>query len=309
MPPNEASELILVKEEEEGLRIDKLLSTRYGEKSRTYFQYLIENGCVLLNGNPIKKRTSPKKDDEIEIFFILTKEISLEPQNIPLNIIYEDEDIIAVNKPSNMVVHPAPGNWKDTFVNALLFHCKNLLTKKDNLRPGIVHRLDKDTSGILLAAKNENAHRNLIEQFSLRQIEKEYLAICFGYIESQTLSFPIARDKNKRKEMSVNENGKEAITVIETLAKKEELTLILAKPKTGRTHQIRVHLKHMNSPIIGDKIYGNSKINKKYNLSRQMLHAYSLKFFHPIHKTPLHLKASLPEDFQKFIKSFDIINI
>ena len=300
---------IYVKEEEEGLRIDKLLSMRYDQKSRTYFQYLIENECVLLNGKKIKKRITPKKGDEIEIFFILTKEISLEPQDIKLNIIYEDSDVIAINKPPNMVVHPAPGNWKDTFVNALLYHCKNISTDQDNLRPGIVHRLDKDTSGILLAAKNKDAHRKLIEQFSSREIKKEYLAVCFGSPINQLIDSPIGRHKTRRKEMTVKTDGKKAITEIENLYQKDGISIILAKPKTGRTHQIRIHLKHVSSPIIGDETYGSYKINKKFNAKRQMLHAFKIKFMHPTKNISIELTAPLPLDFQEFSYLFDKIKI
>lgn len=308
MSGQEEIDTIYVTEEEEGLRIDKLLSLRYEQKSRTYFQFLIENDSILLNGGKVKKRTLPKKGDEIEIFFILTKEIDLTPQNIPLDVIYEDDDIIAINKPAGMVVHPAPGNWTETFVNALLYHCKNL-SSSNNLRPGIVHRLDKNTSGILLAAKNEESHRKLIEQFSLRKIEKHYLAICFGSPSNQKISAPIGRNQIKRKEMMVKSDGKEAITETFSLSQKEGLSLILAKPKTGRTHQIRVHLKHINAPIVGDETYGSDKINKKFHAKRQLLHAYSIEFDHPTTNKKMKLIAPLPPDFQEFIKIFGPIKI
>ena len=309
MLEQEEIDTIYVTEEEEGLRIDKLLSLRYGQKSRTYFQFLIEKKAVLLNGEKVKKSTIPKKGDEIEILFILTDEISLQPQNIPLDIIYEDDDILAINKPAGMVVHPAPGNWTNTFVNALLYHCKNISNPEKTLRPGIVHRLDKDTSGILLAAKNEEAHRKLIEQFSSRKIEKFYLAICLGSPSNQTISAPIGRNQTKRKEMAVKEDGKEAVTDIECLAQKDNLSLLLAKPKTGRTHQIRVHLKHINAPIIGDSTYGSDKINKKLNSTRQLLHAYIIQFSHPKNNKLMKLTAPLPSDFQEFIKTFEPFKI
>lgn len=308
MSDKEEIDTIYVKEEEEGLRIDKLLSLRYEQKSRTYFQFLIENESVLLNGEKVKKRILPKKGDEIEIFFILTKEIDLEPQNIPLDIVYEDDDIIAINKPVGMVVHPAPGNWSGTFVNALLHHCKNL-SSLDNLRPGIVHRLDKETSGILIAAKNENSHRKLINQFSSRKIEKNYLAVCFGSPKNQIISAPIGRHLTKRKEMTVKEDGKEAITEIISLGQKENLSLILARPRTGRTHQIRVHMKHIQAPILGDEVYGSEKINKKFNVRRQLLHAYSIFFDHPSTNKKIKLEAPLPSDFQEFIDKFGPIKI
>lgn len=309
MTGQEDTETIYVSEEEEGIRIDKLLSLRYGQKSRTYFQFLIEKNSVFLNGKKVKKSTIAKKDDEIEIFFILTEEISLQPQDIPLEIIYEDNDLIAINKPAGMVVHPAPGNRSNTFVNALLFHCKTLSNPENNLRPGIVHRLDKDTSGILLAAKNEEAHRKLIEQFSLRKIEKQYLAICIGLPSDQKISAPIGRNPTKRKEMTVKDDGKEAMTDITHLAQKDNISLILAKPKTGRTHQIRVHMKYINCPILGDSVYGSERTNKKFNCSRQLLHAYTIQFIHPKTNQIMKLSAPLPSDFQEFTKTFEPFKI
>lgn len=309
MSDKDDTSVILVTEEEAGLRIDKLLSLRYDNKSRAYFQFLIDNDSVLLNGKKVKKRIMPKSGDEIEIFFILTKETPLTPENIPLDIIYEDDDIIAINKPPHMVVHPAPGHWSGTFVNALLYHCKHLSAESNDLRPGIVHRLDKETSGILLAAKNKDAHRILIEQFSSRKIHKQYLAICFGTPKPQQISLPIGRHPIKRKEMTIRESGKEAVTDITTLNHKDDISLVLAKPKTGRTHQVRVHLKQINTPIIGDKVYGNSKVNKKMKIERQLLHAYKISFTHPRTKLSMELTAPIPSDFTEFTYLFDNIEI
>lgn len=290
---------IIVTKEEASIRIDKLLSDRYGDKSRTYFQFLIENGHVLLNGEKIKKRIVPKEGDEIEIFFILTPEISLEPQDIPLDILYEDEYIIAVNKPANMVVHPALGNWKNTFVNALLFHCKNLPSKND-LRPGIVHRLDKDTTGVIIAAKTEISHRNLISQFSRREISKSYLCICHGNPPNGKFSAPIGRDLKNRQKMTVKADGKEALSEFTTLHSNGILSLVQADIFTGRTHQIRVHLKYLKAPVLGDKTYGNSS-KENLKASRPLLHAYKMELQHPILKKILKLEAPIPEDFQKVI--------
>ena len=269
---------IIIQKEEENLRIDKLLSLKYPEKSRAYFQYLIENGHVLLNNSPIKKRIKTKQNDTVQISFIPYPELSLKPQKIALDILYEDPDIIIINKKPDMVVHPAPGNPDNTFANALLYHCGNLPMEENNLRPGIVHRLDKETSGVLIAAKNENAHRNLVKQFSSRNIKKTYLAICSGRPKNQMIFQPIGRNKIKRKEMQITSTGKEAATEIITLASHENISLVKACPQTGRTHQIRVHLKHINHPIIGDKIYGNTQSKAP----RHMLHAYSIKLNHPI---------------------------
>lgn len=284
------------------LRLDRLLCSHFPAHSRTYFQYLIEQGCVLVNGSPMKKRESPKEGDEVEVCFQLTPEISLEPQNIPLDILYEDEHLIAINKPAHLVVHPAPGHPKDTFVNALLFHCKSL-EGTDPLRPGIVHRLDKDTSGILIAAKTTQAHAKLVEIFASRKIEKYYLAICVGTPKEGLIDAPIRRHPTQRKEMAVNlESGKEAKSICRVLAKNEQLSLVEIQILTGRTHQIRVHLKHVGAPILGDSVYGSDSANKKFLPPRQLLHAHRLKFIHPITSQELHLCAPLPKDIAPFFE-------
>jgi len=282
-------------------RIDKFLADKFQAKSRTYFQYLLDNGSVLVNGKNVKKRFIPKIGDEIEIFFQALEEVSLKAENIPLDILFEDDHIIVVNKPTNMVIHPASGNWSSTFVNALLYHCKDLVCQKDDIRPGIVHRLDKDTTGVLLAAKTTMAHQRLITQFMMRSIKKQYLLIAINKPDNQIISAPIARHPHKRKEMSVIEGGKEAITKIETLAYNEQLSLVLAEPKTGRTHQIRVHLKHINCPILGDEIYGNKSLNNNFKITKQLLHAYSLEFIHPINNKLMKIKAPIPKNLKKFI--------
>jgi 23S rRNA pseudouridine1911/1915/1917 synthase len=298
-------ETIFIQENEVGVRLDKVLSTRFGQKSRSYFQYLIENEAVFLNGQKVKKSTLAKAGDEIEIFFIATPEISLEPENIPLDILFEDDHLLVINKPAGMVVHPAFGHYNHTFVNALLFHCKNL-PRGETYRPGIVHRIDKDTSGVLLAAKTEIAHELLISAFQRHEISKQYLAICIGTPSKLTLSAPIGRHPTKRKEMSIVDQGKEAITNFEILSKSDHLSLVLAKPISGRTHQIRVHLKGLNSPILGDEIYGNKRINKALNVERQLLHAYKLNLIHPITKEPLSFCAPLPSDISQFITIFKL---
>ena len=299
-------ENIITLEAEQEKRIDKLLADRF-LKSRTYFQYLIEEGCVLKNGQKIKKSDKAKVNDEIDILFRLTPEIDLQPENIPLNILFEDEHILVVNKPAGLVVHPAPGNWSGTFVNALLYHCQqaNKLPGQDLLRPGIVHRLDKDTTGLLIAAKTEEAHRKLIELFSERAIYKEYLTIAVGVIASQTAIFPIGRDPFARKKMTVREEGKLAETDFSLIAANGELSLVSAILKTGRTHQIRVHLRHLNTPILGDDIYGFAKANQNHQVHRPLLHAYKLKLKHPIFKTEMEFQAPLPDDIKKFIYKID----
>ncbi len=290
-------EILFITEEEEGTRIDKLLAARFPHHSRTYFQYLIENGFVMINGEPIKKRSIPEEGDEIEVLFQLTPEVSLAPENIPLEILYEDAHILAVNKAAGMVVHPATGHWSGTFVNALLGHCKEI-ESDDPLRPGIVHRLDKDTSGVLIAAKTSAAHSALIRQFSAREMEKQYLAVCVGKPRNGILSAPIGRHPVHRKEMTVLADGKEAISEICVVAHNDKHSLVLIKPKTGRTHQIRVHLKHLGTPVVGDEVYGSSHPN----VNRHLLHAYRLNFKHPISGAPVQLTAPLPEDIVSWIR-------
>jgi 23S rRNA pseudouridine1911/1915/1917 synthase len=286
----------LIAAEEAGQRLDKLLAHRFPHYSRTYFQHLIEIGCVLLNGEPAKKRFLPEEGDEIEVCFQATPELSLEPENIPLDILYEDEYLLAVNKPVGMVVHPAPGHWSGTFVNALLGHCSHLAPGSDPLRPGIVHRLDKDTSGVLLAAKTTATHQKLIEMFSSRRIQKLYLAVCVGKPRNGIVNLPIGRHPVHRKQMTTLPDGREAITEFQVLAFNERNSLVLARPTTGRTHQIRVHLKHLGCPILGDTLYGSTEAE------RQLLHAYRLSLTHPITQAPLHLTAPLPEDMKTWMQ-------
>lgn len=287
----------LITAQEAGHRIDKLLADRFPNHSRTYFQHLIEIGCVLLNGEVVKKRNLPEEGDEIEVCFQATPEASLQPEQIPLEILYEDEHILAINKPPGMVVHPAPGHWSGTFVNALLGHCQNLAPGNDPLRPGIVHRLDKDTSGVLLAAKTTPAHQKLIEMFSSRRMEKIYLAICVGKPRNGIVNLPIGRHPVHRKEMTTLPDGREALTEFQVVACSDSHSLVMARPRTGRTHQIRVHLKHLGCPIVGDSVYGSGK-----DSPRQLLHAYRLSFDHPITGSPLCLTAPLPEDLKSWMR-------
>lgn len=280
-------------------RLDKLLTQAFPHHSRTYFQYLIASGLVLVNGSRVKKRETFQAGDEVEVCFELTPELSLKAENIPLDILYEDSHLIVVNKPAGMVTHPAVGHPSGTFVNALLFHCKSL-PETDCLRPGIVHRLDKDTSGVLVAAKTSEAHQHLVDLFSSREVTKHYLALCIGNPGSKTIEEPIKRHPVKRQEMHVDPAGKPAISICTPLATKGELTWARIQLVTGRTHQIRVHLKHIGTPILGDPVYGRASINLKYGAERQMLHAYSLAFIHPITGLPLHFEAPLPADMQSF---------
>lgn len=298
---SEEIETLIVLQEEAGERLDKILANRFSEvRSRSYFQYLIEAHLVLLNGEPIKKRIKPKVGDEIEIQFALTPEIDLTPENIPLNILYEDESLLVINKPAGMVVHPAPGNWSGTFVNALLYHCQKL-EKNDSLRPGIVHRLDKDTSGVLVAAKTTEAQQKLVEQFAAREVYKEYLAICIGNPGQGKIEAAIGRHPVDRKQMAVVSTGRSALTFFETKKWNDKLSVVKVTIATGRTHQIRVHMKHQGTPILGDVLYGQSYANKHYKTSHQMLHAAVLRIKHPINGQEMEFKAAPPEDMQQMI--------
>jgi 23S rRNA pseudouridine1911/1915/1917 synthase len=297
-------DVFLTTPEDCNLRLDKLLALRFPEHSRTYFQFLIERGCVLVNGLPLKKREKVQLGDEIEVCFLLTEETTLEPEPIPLDILYEDEHLIAVNKPANMVVHPAPGHPRGTFVNALLYHCKTL-DSQDPLRPGIVHRLDKDTSGVLIAAKTAGAHSKLVSLFSERKMQKTYIALCIGTPKEGLIDAPIARHPIHRQQMTICPlKGKEAKTIVRILSKNATLSYVELQLITGRTHQIRVHMKHSGTPILGDPLYGSKSVNKKFNIERQLLHAACVRFPHPLHGTEIEVKAPLPADLTSFIQSF-----
>ncbi len=306
MNTHETLDTLSILEEETHLRLDKLLALKYPKYSRTYFQSLVQQGHVLVNGLPCKKRAKLDAGDEVEICFELTPELSLEAENIPLEILFEDEEILIVNKPAGMVVHPAPGHYNHTFVNALLYHCQNLpIDPAAPLRPGIVHRLDKDTSGALIAAKTSHSHRALVSLFSERKIKKTYRALCLNVPTQLEIIAPIKRHPTKRQEMAVClEGGKEAITRLSVAAKSEQAALLDVQLITGRTHQIRVHLKHIGCPILGDPVYGNPSTNLKWGVQRQMLHAEKLSFIHPTTQKEISICAPLPADMQDCIAKF-----
>lgn len=300
---DELTDYFTISEQESHQRLDKLLAQHFPEHSRTYFQFLIEQGAVRVNSAIVKKRSIAKVGDTIEVQFLAPPDISLEPQNIPLDILYEDEDLIAVNKPTGMVVHPAPGHPSGTFVNALLFHCRSLECT-DPVRPGIVHRLDKDTSGILLAAKNLRTHGKLVEMFSERRIQKFYLAICIGTPKEGLIDAAIKRHPKRRQEMAVDLSaGKEAKSHCRLIANNASLSFVEVQLLTGRTHQIRVHMKYIGTPILGDCVYGSLTVNKKFQTSRQLLHAHRLEFAHPLTGTLLKLEAPIPCDFSTYLQN------
>lgn len=291
---------IIVSEEDFLERLDKFLFRRFeGKQSRTYFQRLIEDGLVLVNGEPVKKRVQPRVGDEIEVEFAATPEISLEPEDIPLTVLYEDEALLAIDKPPGMVVHPAPGHWTGTFVNALLYHCR--IEGGGDLRPGIVHRLDRETSGVLIAAKTVEVQRRLVEMFSRREVKKEYLAICVGNPGSGTVDAAIGRHPKNRQMMAVVPTGRAAVTGYTTLASDGTLSVVKAQPLTGRTHQIRVHMKQVGAPVLGDAVYGSKAVNERFGVTRQLLHAYRINFQHPVTGVTLTLQAPIPQDILSYI--------
>jgi 23S rRNA pseudouridine1911/1915/1917 synthase len=294
------SETLSISNEHEQIRLDRLLTSHFPAYSRTYFQELIDLGLVLVNGERWKKKDLPRPGDTVEICFQLRDELSVEPEAIALDILYEDPFLIAVNKPAGMVVHPAPGHPRHTFANALLHHCKTL-PHEGTLRPGIVHRLDKETSGVLLAAKTTEAHQKLVALFAERKIEKTYLAIAVGNPGSAEIRAPIGRHPLRRKEMTIRPEGKEAVSDVTVVKTWDGLSLLSIRLITGRTHQIRVHLKSRGTPVLGDAVYGSPSANDRHGALRQMLHAHTIKLTHPMTGESLSLEAPLPADFQELI--------
>ena len=286
-----------------GTRIDKYL-TDNTDYTRSKIQKMIENGNILVNNKQTKDSYKLKENDRITIEEY-NEEIDIEPENIPLDIYYEDEDLIVVNKPSGMVVHPAPGNYSKTLVNALMYHTNNLSTINTSIRPGIVHRIDADTSGLLLVAKNDKTHNALAEAIQKKEVVREYIALVEGVImeDTATIDAPIGRDKNNRKKMAVtSENSKDAITHIRVLDRYKDSTLIRCKLETGRTHQIRVHLNYIGHPVVNDPVYGYKKlIDKDFG---QMLHAEKIGFVHPTTKKYMEFTAPLPDRFKEILEIY-----
>lgn len=277
------------------IRCDVFLSEKISNLSRTSIQKLIKEKLVFVNGKNIKPNVILEIGDEITVSIPDKKEITLVAEDIALDIVYEDDYIIIINKPRNMVVHPAAGNEEHTLVNALLNHCK--LSMINSERPGIVHRLDKDTTGLIVCAKDDETHLKLVEMFSNREINKKYLAICNGSFSKENgfIDKPIGRDEKDRKKMSVkSKSGKEALTEYNVLTSNLKYSLVNVTLHTGRTHQIRVHFSSLNHPIVGDETYGNK--NEKIKANGQMLHSYYLEFLHPITEENLSFTV-LPDDY------------
>lgn len=294
---------IIVNEFNSGKRVDAYISGLEKDISRSSVQRLISEGNITINGITVKESYKVKKDDVIEIIIPEAKKTDLKAQEIPLDIIYEDKDIIVINKAKGMVVHPANGNPDGTLVNAVMAKCKESLSGiGGEIRPGIVHRLDKDTSGAIIVAKNDVAHINLSEQLKNHKVKKTYLALVRGIVKENeaTINMPIARSTKDRKKMDVSKNGKNAITHFKVLGRfKNNYTLLEINIETGRTHQIRVHLAHIGYPIIGDEVYSNGK--NEWNIHGQCLHAWKIEFIHPITKEQLKFEAEIPKYFKNII--------
>lgn len=298
------NDLLIVNEDESGMRLDVFLKQRLPDFSRTYFQELIEKNLVLVNQEIVKKRTLLSEGDEIEVAFTFTEETGLLPEKMDLEILYEDDFLLVINKPAGLVVHPGCSHPSHTLVNALLYYLKEW-HPEDRVRPGIVHRLDKDTTGIIICAKTREAQEKMVALFAERKIEKVYLAVTLGSpsVEKMEIKTFIGRDPKQRQAMAVLENkGKEAITFVERLAHTQHLALVRLYPKTGRTHQLRVHLKHVHCPILGDTLYGKKSQNSHYQITTQLLHAYTLKFIHPFTQKELYLKAPIPKLMRNMIE-------
>lgn len=296
---------IEIEEEYDDIRIDKVLSAYLPELSRTYIQKLIENGNVTLAGKKLKANFKVSAGQEVEVLLPEPETLKVEPENIPLDILYEDSDVIVVNKPKNMVVHPAAGHYSGTLVNALLYHCKDSLSGINGImRPGIVHRIDKDTTGALVVCKNDTAHQFVAAQLKEHSITRKYEAIVYRTFQESEgrVEGPIGRHPTERTKMAINyKNGKDAITnyrVLENLG--TGYAHIECRLETGRTHQIRVHMTSLNHPLVGDTVYGPAK--DPFGLEGQTLHARVLGFIHPTTKEYMEFEAPLPDYFTKLLQ-------
>ena len=297
----------LVDSNHKARRLDVFLSESQDEFSRSRLKKLIEQSHVLVNNSPVQAKHKLKIGDKVIVNISVPSVSEVEAESVPLKIIYEDEAMLAVNKPAGMVVHPAPGHERGTLVNALLNHCSDLSGIGGVERPGIVHRLDKDTSGVVLVAKNEIAHRVLANQFKNRKIRKTYLALVRGVVKpaSGIIETSIGRHKTNRKKMAANSNqGRQAETRYEVLETLGHFSYLRLFPKTGRTHQIRVHLASIHHPILGDKLYGGIITGPYLKIPRQALHAHRIEIIHPISEKPLVFEAPVPPDIDNYLMTY-----
>lgn len=300
-------EELTVTEAISGERIDTVVSDSFPDLTRSAVQKLIADGNILVNANSVAKNYKVRPGDVIEVTIPEPEPLSVEPQNIPIDVLFEDDDLLVVNKPKGMVVHPAPGNPDGTLVNALMYHCAGSLSGINGvIRPGIVHRIDKDTSGLLIVAKNDFAHVNLAEQIKEHSFTREYRAVVHGNIKDDTgtVCAPIGRSPKDRKKMAVTDkNSREATTHYEVIERFPGYTYIKCRLETGRTHQIRVHMAYIGHPVAGDLVYGPK--NTPTELKGQCLHAGLIGFIHPRSGEYIELSAPLPEYFQKFLRKLE----
>lgn len=295
---------VIVDNEHAKARLDVVCSVLLNDfiSSRNYAQKLIESGNISVNGKALRTNYKVKSGDMISCILPEPENLSIEPENIPLDIVYEDSDLLVINKKRDMVVHPAPGNYSGTLVNALLYYCKDLSDINGMIRPGIVHRIDKDTTGLLVVAKNNNSHLFLSEQLKKHDIKREYIAVAEGIISenSGTINLPIGRHEIDRKKMAVRaDNSKEAITHFTVVNRLQGHTVVVCNLETGRTHQIRVHLSHIGHPIVGDPLYG---MRDTHGMQGQALHARKLTFTHPSSGKLVSFEAPPPADFDALVK-------
>lgn len=294
-------DVFTIEEKNQGIRIDKYLAEVFALKSRSFIQGLIEKEYVKVNGKIAKSNYKLKVLDEVEVEIKEPEVLNVDAEDIPLDVLYEDKDVIVVNKAQGMVVHPAPGNYNGTLVNALLFHCKDLSSINGVIRPGIVHRIDKDTSGVLVVAKNDETHNKLSEQLKDHSMKREYYALVEGRLKNEkgTIDKPLARNKKDRIKIGIVEGGKRAVTHYEVIERYNGYTLIKCVLETGRTHQIRVHMASIGFPLVGDPLYGFKK--QRFKLNGQMLHAKTLGFIHPTTNTYVEFTTELPDYFKAII--------
>lgn len=291
--------------EHDGERLDKYLSTIYPDQSRSFFQKIIKDNCVLVNGNSQKASYKVSVEDMVDVTIPEAVDTPILPENIPLDVLYEDDDVIIVNKPKGMVVHPSIGHYSGTLVNAIMYHCKDSLSGINGaIRPGIVHRIDMDTTGSLIVCKNDIAHVDIAEQIKVHSVNRIYEGIVYGNLKDDegTIEGPIGRHPVDRKKMAINQNnGKSAITHYKVLERFGNYTYVQFKLETGRTHQIRVHMASIGHPLLGDSLYASGKTAFK-NLQGQTLHAKTIGFIHPSTKEYIEITADLPEYFKKLLE-------